>query len=138
MPNMDLSVSPKTLTETGEQRLERAPRPHLLSFPDIRAKKSRYRSTRYSLSSYSSTSAFFRAERKPWRKNEGLFYAHHRDGDSVALCEIGTVAGFAGMAQGQVLSGVRPYNCARNFYVDGMTGNDVSTSGSQSYPWKTI
>jgi len=42
------------------------------------------------------------------------------------------------MAQGQVLAGVRPYNCARNFYVDGTTGNDVGTSGSQSYPWKTI
>ena len=50
----------------------------------------------------------------------------------------GTVAGFAAMAQGQALSGVRPYNCARNFYVDGTTGNDVGTSGSQSYPWKTI
>ena len=45
------------------------------------------------------------------------------------LCVIGTVTGFAGMAQGQVLAGVRPYNRARNFYVDGTTGNDVSTSG---------
>ena len=45
---------------------------------------------------------------------------------------------FAGMVEGQVLSGVRPYNCVRNFYVNGASGNDVSTSGSQSYPWKTI
>jgi hypothetical protein len=54
------------------------------------------------------------------------------------LCEIGAVAVFAGLAEGQVLAGVRPYNCVRNFYVDGATGKDVSTSGSQSYPWKTL
>ena len=54
------------------------------------------------------------------------------------LCEIGAVAGFAGLAEGQVLSSARPYTCVRNFYVNGASGNDVSTSGSQSYPWKTI
>ncbi len=43
-----------------------------------------------------------------------------------------------GMAGGQVLFGVKPYTCVRNFYVDGVTGQDVSTSGSQSYPWNTI
>jgi serralysin len=54
------------------------------------------------------------------------------------LCEIAAMAGFAGMAEGQVSFGVKPYICVRNFYVNGATGKDVSTSGSQSYPWKTI
>jgi hypothetical protein len=82
LPNMDLSVSPAHGKQENSVWNGHYARTCYRS--DIRAKKSRYRLTRYSLSSYSSTSAFFRADRKPWRKNEGLFYAHHRDGDNVA------------------------------------------------------